>query len=204
MPQAVWPDLLHKEPLPLWKTTVDPYLCGGTQTQFWLSLSEVVGFWCAQCFVWALQGSPVGMQFDSKCDFTPPPPFCDFSLPLDMGYHFSVGSNILLSMVVQQWVVILEFLQKISTHPELHHLRLIPFLGWWSFLPELVTYTQGFAFCISRMSPEIFCFLQETLTYLLSRGKWVFMIFDRKISLWVLKILIFYLNVTRLLHSYRW
>ena len=38
-------------------------------------------------------------------------------LPLDMGYHFLVWSNILLSMVVQQWVVILEFLQKISTCP---------------------------------------------------------------------------------------
>ena len=33
-------------------------------------------------------------------------------LLLDMGYLFLVGSNILLSMVVQQCVVILEFLQE--------------------------------------------------------------------------------------------
>ena len=91
MPQAVWPDLLHKEPLPLWKATADPHLCGGTQTQFWLSLSAVVGFWCAQCFVWALQGSLVGMQFDSKCDFTPPPSFCDFSFALGHGVSFFGG-----------------------------------------------------------------------------------------------------------------
>ena len=39
------------------------------------------------------------------------------SLPLDVGYLFLVGFNILLSMVVQQWVVILEFLQQIRTCP---------------------------------------------------------------------------------------
>ena len=48
-------------------------------------------------------------------------PVCLFgasSLPLDMGYLFKVGSNVLLSMVVQQQVGILEFLQeKMSTHP---------------------------------------------------------------------------------------
>ena len=39
-------------------------------------------------------------------------------LPLDMGYLFLVGSNNLLSMVVQQRVVILEFSQeKISARP---------------------------------------------------------------------------------------
>ena len=39
-------------------------------------------------------------------------------LPLDVGYHFLVGPNILLSMVVQQWVWILEFLlEKMSAHP---------------------------------------------------------------------------------------
>ena len=38
--------------------------------------------------------------------------------PLDVGYLFLVGSNILLSMVFQQQVVILELLQeKKSTHP---------------------------------------------------------------------------------------
>ena len=38
------------------------------------------------------------------------------ALPLDAGYLFLVGSNILLSMVVQQQHVILEFSQeKVST-----------------------------------------------------------------------------------------
>ena len=41
-------------------------------------------------------------------------------LPLGMGYLFLVGSNILLSMVVQQLVVILVFSQdKMSTRPTL-------------------------------------------------------------------------------------
>ena len=41
-----------------------------------------------------------------------------FPLPLDMGYIFLVGSNILLSMVVQQQVVTLEFSQeKMSEQP---------------------------------------------------------------------------------------
>ena len=38
-------------------------------------------------------------------------------MPLDMGYLFLVGSNILLSVFVQEWVVILEFTQKMSTCP---------------------------------------------------------------------------------------
>ena len=45
--------------------------------------------------------------------------FCwGFSFALDVGYILMVWSNILLSMVVQQRVVILEFLpEKMSTHP---------------------------------------------------------------------------------------
>ena len=39
-------------------------------------------------------------------------------LPLDVGYLFLVGFNILLSMVVQRLVAILEFLQEeMSAHP---------------------------------------------------------------------------------------
>ena len=39
-------------------------------------------------------------------------------MPLDARYHFLVGSNILLQMIVQQLVAIVEFLQeKMSTHP---------------------------------------------------------------------------------------
>ena len=40
-----------------------------------------------------------------------------FPLPLDVRYLSLVGSSILLLMVVQQGVAILEFLQKMSTHP---------------------------------------------------------------------------------------
>ena len=63
--------------------------------------------------------SLVGMGFDSKCDFCPSYCLAGASpLPLDMGYLFLVGSNILLSMVVQQRVVILEFSQeKMSACP---------------------------------------------------------------------------------------
>ena len=40
-------------------------------------------------------------------------------LPLDVGYLFLVGSNIVLSMAVQQLVAILEFSQEMSTRPTL-------------------------------------------------------------------------------------
>ena len=41
-----------------------------------------------------------------------------FPSPLDMGYRFLLWPNILLSMVVQQWVAILVFSQeKMSAHP---------------------------------------------------------------------------------------
>ena len=63
-----------------------PASLGDTQTQFWLSL------WVPVRTV-----SP----FLPSCWASP--------LPLDVGYLFLVGSNILLSTVVQQRVVILEF-----------------------------------------------------------------------------------------------
>ena len=41
-------------------------------------------------------------------------------LPSDMGYCFWVGSNVILSMVIQQRVAILEFSQeKMSAHPSI-------------------------------------------------------------------------------------
>ena len=43
-----------------------------TQRQVWLSLCGAPGSWSTQGFVWALQTSPVGMGFDSKCNFAPP------------------------------------------------------------------------------------------------------------------------------------
>ena len=58
------------------------------------------------------------MGFDSKCDFAPPTVLLGLLLSLGHRYLFLVGSNILLSMVVQQRVVLLESLQeKMSTHP---------------------------------------------------------------------------------------
>ena len=54
------------------------------------------------------------MQFCPSCRLAGASP-----LPLDVGYYlFLVGSNIVLSTVVQQRVVILEFLkEKMSTRP---------------------------------------------------------------------------------------
>ena len=58
------------------------------------------------------------MGFYSKPDFAPPTILLGLLLSLGRGYLSLVGSNILLSMVVQQRVVILEFLQeKMRAHP---------------------------------------------------------------------------------------
>ena len=61
----------------------------------------------------------VGMRFDFKYDYTSPIVILWLLLcPWTQGYLFLVGSNILLSMVVQQLVAILVFLQEtMSTHP---------------------------------------------------------------------------------------
>ena len=72
-------------------------------------------------FIWALPRVSGGYGVYSKCDFNSPP-------LTTMGYLFLVGSNILLSMFVQLWVVILEFLQeKMSSCPStLPSCRLFP------------------------------------------------------------------------------
>ena len=59
------------------------------------------------------------MGFDSKRDFFPSFHLVGASyLPLNVGYLFMVRSNILLLMVVQQWVAVLEFSQEnMSTRP---------------------------------------------------------------------------------------
>ena len=98
----------------------DPYLHrrhSRTQRQVWLSLCRFS--WYAQGFVWDLQASLVGMGLDSKCNFTPPILLLGHLLcPWMWGIFFLVGSNILLSTAVQEYVVILEFLQeKMSTCP---------------------------------------------------------------------------------------
>ena len=115
-----YPGLLNPEPQPLWQATADLYLHrshSNTQGQVWLSLC---GFsWWAKPFVWALWASLAGMGFDSKHNFAPPTILFGLLLcPWRWGILFLVGSNILLLMVVQQWVVVFEFLQqKMSACP---------------------------------------------------------------------------------------
>ena len=62
---------------------------GDTQTQFCLSLWSL---WVlvGTRFVWTLWASLAGMEFDSKCNFTPPTIFLGFSFSLDMGYLLKV------------------------------------------------------------------------------------------------------------------
>ena len=96
----VW-GLLHPEPLLLQQATGDPYLHrrhSDTQRQVWLSLCGVSGSCCKQGFVWAFQTSLVGMEFDSKCYFTPPTIILGLLLCLWKWNTFLVGANILLSM----------------------------------------------------------------------------------------------------------
>ena len=73
---------------------------GDTQTEFWLSLCRVSGYWCAQGLfeaskcLWWLQGLILNEIFPSYH-------LAGASLlPLDVEYLSLVGSNILLSMVV--------------------------------------------------------------------------------------------------------
>ena len=83
---------------------------GYTQTQFWLSLCGVIGSCCAQSLfepsecLWWLWGLILNV-------ISPLLPSCwGFSFALGRGVSFLVGSNIFMSMVVQEWVVNLEFL----------------------------------------------------------------------------------------------
>ena len=58
-----------------------------------------------------------GMGFDFKPDFASPTILLGLLLCPWVWGVFLVGASILLSIVVQQWVVILEFLQKMSACP---------------------------------------------------------------------------------------
>ena len=59
------------------------------------------------------KGSPAGTGFDSKCDFIPLTIILGLLLcPWMCGIFFLVGSSIVLSMVVQQQVINLEFSQQ--------------------------------------------------------------------------------------------
>ena len=99
------------------------------KTQFWLSLCGVYGSWCSQGLfepserLWWIRGliiNAISLLLSS---------FWGFSFALGHGVSFLVGSNILQSTVVQQGVVVLEFLQeKMSTCPSTQH-----FPGQFSF-----------------------------------------------------------------------
>ena len=102
-----YPGLLHPEPLPLWRATADPYLHRRHSNT--ILAQSLWGLWVLvhTRFVWAL------WAFHPSYNLAGASP-----LPLDVGYPFLVGSNILQLTVVQQWVVVLEFSQeKISTRP---------------------------------------------------------------------------------------
>ena len=72
--------------------------------------------WGTQGFACAHQGSLVGMRFDFKCSCVPLATLLWLLLcPWLWGIFFLVGSNIRLSIVVQQLVAILVFSQKMST-----------------------------------------------------------------------------------------
>ena len=79
-----------------------PYLCG------------ISGSWCTKDYL-----SPSGYRVFILKAISPHPHHLvgAYPLALDMGYLLFVVSNILLSMVLQQGLAILEFLQKMSTHP---------------------------------------------------------------------------------------
>ena len=89
-----------------------------TQRQVWLSLCGV--FWFAQSFVWALWASLAGMDFDSKCDFTPTSIFlvlllclCMWGISLWWDPKFSCWW--LFSSELQFWSSFLQ--EKMSTCP---------------------------------------------------------------------------------------
>ena len=117
--------LLQPELLSPWQATADPCLHRrhlNTQRQVWLSLCGVSGSWWAHDFVQALQASLEGKLGLILNVILPLQPYCwDFLFALEHGasfFFFLVKSNILLSMIVQQWVAILEFSQdKMSAHP---------------------------------------------------------------------------------------
>ena len=103
----------------LWQPTANSYLLRRHSDT--VLARSLWGLWVLVCtgFVWALQASLVGMGFDSKHHFVPPTILLGLLLcPLSCGIFFLVGSSVLLSTVVKQRVVILEFLQgKMSAHP---------------------------------------------------------------------------------------
>ena len=105
-----YPGILHPEPLQ--QSTGDLYI-------HWRHSNTVLvqslwGFWVLvhTSFVLALQVSLVGMGFDSKRNFSPCTILLGLLLCPWMWGIFMAESNIFLSMVVLQQIVILEFSQE--------------------------------------------------------------------------------------------
>ena len=107
----------HLEPLPPLLTFT---FAGDTQTQFWLSVCGVSGSWCVQDLfepyehLWQVRGLILNVILPllSSC--------WGFSFALGYGVSFLLGSDSLQSTVVQQQVIVLEFLQeKMSAHPSI-------------------------------------------------------------------------------------
>ena len=96
----LYPGLWHPEPLSLWQATADLYLLRDTQTLKGRSGSVSVGSPCAYKVLfeasehlWQVFLMPFHPSYHLAGAYP---------LPLDVRYLFLVGSNILLSMVVQQ------------------------------------------------------------------------------------------------------
>lgn len=58
-----------------------------------------------------------GMRYDFYYVCTPPTISFAASLSLDIGYLYSVGFSVLLTMVTQQLAAILMLLQEMNAHP---------------------------------------------------------------------------------------
>ena len=109
--------LLHPESLPLQQATAD--LCLHRRLKH-RSISVSVGSLCPGAHNVLFKPSKHLWQVSSLIlNVISPllPFFCGFFFVLGCGVSFIVGSNILLSTVVQQWVVILEFSLKMGACP---------------------------------------------------------------------------------------
>ena len=73
-------------------------------------------FTTVQEWLWYSCSPPGGDGIWFYCDCVPPAVSLR-PLSLDVGYHFLLGSSILLSMVVQQLVAVLVFSQEMSAPP---------------------------------------------------------------------------------------
>ena len=132
MPHAAWPGLLCQEPLSPWQYMVTHGSAGDAQTLKGRSGSISAGSLGPVAHkvlfepsedLWWIWGLIINMILPLLL------PCWGFSFALGCGVSFFImESNILLLMLVQQWVEILEFLQeKVSTH--LSILPFVPSLG---------------------------------------------------------------------------